>query len=779
MKNFTLSILLILFCIPFFTKGNNAQSPVRFLENKGQWPADILYEAQLTSTPLYLLKNGISFHTNDPDQRELHHDADSSFIVWNMHFVNSNSDVSVTGIDGSPTVNSYLWGNDPSKWVIHPTAFQSVRYNGIYKNTDVVYYASGNDLKYDFELRPGAELSSIKPYYSGVGKLTINSQGDLVITTTYGDQVQKAPVAWQIIEDRKIPVEIKFMLHNDSTFGFHAPYGYNKSTTLIVDPLFQMVWASYTQAIGFSNNINYCFGSTMDKNSDVYLTGMVDGTYPITPGAYSGPGNVVPEIFVSKFSADGTTMLYSTYLPGNSSEHGAAIAVDDSGRAYVTGVIDLNITGIQTFPSTPNAYQQVHDAGSDAFLTVLNPTGTGLVYSSFLGGDGGETGYSIAVGPPGIAYIVGGTSGGTFPLKNSGIPSLAGNQAFVSKFDVSQSGANSLVYSVRIGAGQNNTVAGRGLAVSDSGEVYITGTVFNGFGSFNFPTTAGAYATVYNGGQDNMMSFLCKLSNTIPVTLSYSTLLAPGIASAVALDKPTEEVIVVGATNTFTFPVTPGVIQPAHAGVNGTDAFVMRMNATGTGLIYSTFLGGPLAEGASGVAVNSLGESYITGIAFDNFPTSPGAMQPNNAGSYDFFVAHLNSNASAYACGGATYVGGSDADYTGSFYDYPSPRITLRDYNGVNDTLLISSTTHSQDFPTTPGVYGPIKVNSIADQPVFFKLTCATTAVPPVTAFSTTTTTSCGSVSVDFTDLTSNSPTSWQWNFPGATPSSATVENPQ
>ncbi|HRH65922.1 MAG TPA: T9SS type A sorting domain-containing protein [Bacteroidia bacterium] len=761
-----------------FAETNLSSNHVTFLRNEGQWNPEILYTGQSTATRVAFLRNGLSFsqpgeETELPDGTE-----DHPYLVWNMKFINPCTDLRISGKDGKKSVASYLFGKDARKWVIHPEEFSQINYLSVFNKVDLNFYGYGKELKYDYVVHAGAEINSIKAYYEGINTLSVNAKGELAIGTSYNVQLQKKPVAWQIINGRKKHVDVNYILLNDTTFGFDAVNGYNKNYDLIIDPLFQMVWASYTRATGGGNNINYCFSNAMDNDGNVYLTGIVDGSFPTTAGAYSGPGNVYPEIFVAKFSSDGSTLLYSTYLPGNSSEMGTGLAIDDQGRAYVTGVVDLNITGITNFPSTANAYQPLHNSGSDAFLTVLNPSGTGLVYSTFLGGSGSEQGYGIALGGPGIAYITGATSIGNFPTKATSVFPTGDKDAFVAKFDINQSGANSLIYSVRLGGGAFSQAEGRSIAVNSSGNAFITGKIFSSFGTPLFPTTAGAYTTIYNSGLDGVMSFVTKLSATVPVTLDYSTFLAPGTGNAIAVDAATDNAYIVGSTYTFAFPVTPGALQTSHAGTGGTDAFAIRLNATGSTLMYSTFLGGYWGDIGTGVAVNSIGEAYAVGITQDSFPTSPGAFQPANAGHYDFFVVNLNANGTGYGCGGSTYVGGSDADYSGSFYDYPSPHITLRDHGGQNDTICISSTTHSLDFPTTPGVYEPLKVNGIADQPVFFKMTCYSPGTVPVVNFSSSDSSWCSKKAINFFDASTNNATSWQWYFPGAVPDTSSVQNP-
>lgn len=754
--------------------GNN--SPVTFIKNQGQWIPEIIYKGTSTATSVSLLNDGISFcnageEIENPDGSEVH-----TYYVWNLRFLSTTGSIITEGENLQESKLSYLFGNDPSEWVIHPEEYASINYKNIYHQVDLKFYGQMYDLKYDYIVKPGGSIASIQSAYEGIEELTINSVGELEVRTQWHTQVQRTPVAWQIKNGVQQFVNVQYVLLNDSTFGFTATNGYDQHYDLIIDPLFQMAWASYTNIPGGGNNINYCFANEMDNAGNVYLTGIVDGTFPITPGAYSGPGNVYPEIFVAKFSSDGTTMIYGTYLPGSSSEFGADIAVDALGRAYVTGVVDLNITGITNFPSTPNAYQPVHNSGSDAFLTVLNPTGTGLIYSTFLGGSNSESGYGIALGGNGTAYITGYTSIGNFPVVASQSLPSGDNDVFVAKFDINQSGSSSLIYSARIGGGPFTYCKGRSIAVNSQGNAFITGTVYTSSSTLLYPTSPGAYNNVFNGGMDGTMVFVTKLSSTTPVYIEYSTFIGPGTGNAIAVDPATNEAYVAGTTNTTSFPVTPGALQTVHD--LQADAFALKLNANGSALQYSTFLGGPMSDIGTGLALNSAGEAYISGIAQDQFPTSPGSFQPNNAGTYDFFVVNLNSNGNGYGCGGSTYVGGSDADYSGSFYDYPSPKVSIMDNGGVNDTILVSSTTHSQDFPTTPGSYGPVKINGIADQPVFFKLTCFSPGALPDGDITSTDVSLCDNGTIDFSDQSLNNPTAWTWYFPGAVPSTSTLQNP-
>ncbi len=533
--------------------GNLPAAGSVFLRNEGQWNEAIKYKGISLHSNVYLLENGLSFSQKENNSDSL---PESSFVVWNMKFENTKEGFAIRSMNAEESVYSFFSGNKKENWVIHPESCSSVRYEELYEHIDLKFYANGSQLEYDYVIHPGGRLDDIASSYEGVKNLNINRNGDLEIHTAWDTQIQKAPVSWQIINGVKKQVEIKYILLSDYSFGFAAPDGYDPKWDLVIDPLFEMVWSSYTNITGGNNNINYSYSNAMDAQGNVYLTLMVDGTFPITPGAYSGPGDVFPEIAVAKFSSDGTTLIYWTYIPGNSSEFASDIDVDETGRAFITGRIDLNFTGVTDYPSTPNGFQPIHNAGSDAFITVLNEDGTDIVYSSFLGGNLGDEGYAIECGSDGIAYISGNTSGfGNFPVVDSPTFPTGDLEAFVAKFDINMNGAGSLIYSTRIGAGSFTNSQARGLAINNMGEVFITGYTSTSFNPPIFPTTPGAFQTVYDPDVDGKMSFVTKISNTTPISLVYSTFLAPGIGNSIDVDESTGDAFVTGETNSFLFPV--------------------------------------------------------------------------------------------------------------------------------------------------------------------------------------------------------------------------------
>ncbi|HRH38668.1 MAG TPA: hypothetical protein PK760_10000, partial [Flavobacteriales bacterium] len=279
-----------------------------FLANEGQWPGAILYKGRSATTNVSFLRDGLSFSQVEPEDEEeeaaeahngspVDHHAQPDFIVWNMRFEGMDSNAQVIALHERSSVLNYIAGGAQPMHVVNPKECERLLYQGVYDGIDVEFRMSGYDLEYDYHVHPGAGLAQLRNSYAGIEGLSISAMGDLVVHTSLGDQVQRAPVSWQVIDGVQQAVQVGFVLHNDSTFGFAVRGGYDPTQELVIDPVFELVWASYTRILGGSNNMNYSFANAMDAQGNVYITGYCDGTFPITPGAYSGPGNVYGEVF--------------------------------------------------------------------------------------------------------------------------------------------------------------------------------------------------------------------------------------------------------------------------------------------------------------------------------------------------------------------------------------------------------------------------------------------------------------------------------------------------
>jgi hypothetical protein len=336
-------------------------------------------------------------------------------------------------------------------------------------------------------------------------------------------------------------------------------------------------------------------------------------------------------------NATGSALLYSTYLGGSDDDQGLGIAVD-SGNAYVTG------HGSTNFPTTPGAFQTT---GGGAFVTKLNLIGSGLLYSTFI--TGGNSGHGIAVDAFFDAYVTGFTSSTNFPNNPGTIqPAFGGGaiDAFVAKLNPTGS---ALLYSTYLGGNGNDS--GNGIAVDGSLNAYVTGFT----SSTNFPNNPGTIQPAFGGGPED--AFVAKLNPTGSALL-YSTYLGgTGIGGTgdeegegIAVDA-LGNAYVTGFTGSNNFPTTPGTIQPAFGGTE--DAFVAKLNPSGSALAYSTYLGGREDDMGLGIAVDTARNAYVTGFGGTgffgetNFPTTPGAFQTtagDSTGGFDGFVAKIGAS---------------------------------------------------------------------------------------------------------------------------------------
>jgi len=373
-------------------------------------------------------------------------------------------------------------------------------------------------------------------------------------------------------------------------------------------------------------------------------------------------------------------LVYSTYLGGSSFDQGNGIAVDTLGNAYVTGA-----TASADFPTTTGAFDTSLSGSADAFVTKLDPTGSALVYSTYIGGSNFDQGTAIAVDTLGGAYVTGSTSSSNFPTTAGAFDTtfnFGGDDAFVTKLD--PTGAM-LVYSTYLGSSGEDM--GFGIAVDSVGNAYVTG--YTSFVS-NFPTTTGAFDTTFNGSFD---AFVTKLDATGSF-LAYSTFLGGSgddRGHGIAVDT-FGNAYVTGSTSSSNFPITAGSFDTTFNG--GLDAFVTKLDATGSFLAYSTYLGGISFDQGNGIAVDILGNAYVTGSTGSfNFPTTGSAFDTTyNGGGRDAFVTKLDAAGTMLAY--STYLGGVDDD--------EGLGIALDVLNHV----YVTGVTFSTDFPTS-GAFQP------------------------------------------------------------------------
>ena len=663
--------------------------PLSFEANHGQSDSSVKFLSRGSGYSLFLTSNEavLVLSRSEPDESQKASRLARAAVrarhrksaVVRMTLVNANPQSQAAGHDALPGKSNYFIGNDPAKWRTNIPTYAKVKYEGVYPGVDLVYYGNQGQLEYDFVVAPGADPRLVTLAFEGARDVHIDARGELVLGVESGEVRQHKPVVYQEVAGVKQEVAGRYVMKGKRQVGFQVA-AYDPSRQLIIDPV--LVYSTYLGG----NSLDRGFGIAVDGAGSAYVTGITASTdFPTTSGAAETTDPGASNAFVTKLNATGSELVYSTYLGGSAGDFGRGIAVDGAGSAYVTGntgstdfpttaravqttnggglgdafVTRLDATGSALvystylggsdnetgiaitidgagsahatgvtfstdFPTTAGAVQTTFAGGNtDAFVTRLNATGSGLVYSTYLGGSNSDFGFGIAVDGAGSGYVTGFTNSTDLPTTTGAAqPTYGGGfgEAFVTKLNATGSG---LVYSTYLGGSSDDF--GFGIAVDGGGSGYVTGVTT----STNFPTTAGAAQTIYAGLSD---AFVTRLDAS-GSELVYSTYLGGSDfdeGEGIAVDGA-GSAYVTGDTISTNFPTTTGAAQTTHAG--GSDAFMTQLNVGGSGLVYSTYLGGSSDDRGFGIAVDDTGGAYVTGFtASTNFPTTAGAFQTTHPG---------------------------------------------------------------------------------------------------------------------------------------------------
>jgi hypothetical protein len=558
-----------------------------------------------------------------------------------------------------PSLTHYYAGPDPAGWKTGLPNYASVRYGELYAGIDLTWRNQEGDLEYELRVEPGADAGQIQFRLEGA-QAEIEPNGDLTLVASGGRLRQRRPFAYQDRNGRRRSVPVGYRLAGN-TLGFRLG-AYDRTLPLVIDP--EVRFSSYLGGDGF----DAAYGIAIDGQGNSYITGETAST--VFPGA-SQSMRASRDVFITKLAADGASVIYTTILAGKGRDSGQAIAVDAAGNVYVTG-----IAGESNFPVTGGAFCTTYGGASDAFVARLDSTGH-LVYSTFLGGGGTDAGTGIAVDASGNAYITGYTGSLQFPTTAGAAQrSYRGGfyDAFVAKLN---STGTALLYSTLVG-GSGLDLA-HAIAVNAAGEACIVGYSDSG----DLPVQS-ALQPAAGGGGDAMIGCL-NSSGSAWKYLTYFGGSGRDEANAVALDAA-GNLYAAGTTFSSSFRTTTGAIQTTKR--NDYDAFVLKLNATGTTLAYSTLLGGSGTDSAAAIAVDSQGQAWVAGFTTStDFPTQ--AAWQGYRGSYDAFVAQLSTDATALKF--STYLGGANDD-----------RATALAVD-ASGSSVIAGFTASADFPTTTG----------------------------------------------------------------------------
>ncbi|MBE3117381.1 MAG: SBBP repeat-containing protein [Candidatus Atribacteria bacterium] len=602
--------------------------PIYFIPNKGQVAAQVDYYVQGKDKTIYFTSEGLTYVLSErsaeeqtaektasekerllinPAERKLRSRRDQRRFAVKLDFVGANADVRPSGEEKTGAVISYFKGK-PDEWKAGLPTYSRIVYKNLWPGIDVAYYGTVDKMKYEFVVYPGSDPSLIRLAYRGVSAVEVNGEGRLEVRTPAGDFEDDRPVGYQEIDGDRVDVALKYLLGEQSVIK-PGPSGEEAVTK------------------------SYVYGFDV--------------------GAYDRTKQLV---------LDPAVLVYCGYIGGSDDDCPSGIAVDGSGNAYVTGRTDSNEA---TFPVSVGPDLTFNGGSKEGFVAKVNSTGTALLYCGYIGGSGGDYSYGIAVDSSGNAYVTGQTDSNeaTFPVTIG--PDLTHNggywDAFVAKVD---STGTALLYCGYIGGSDFDL--GSGIAVDGFGNAYVIGNTKST--QATFPVSVGPDLT-FNGSDWDV--FVAKVDST-GTTLFYCGYIGGSdddYGCGIAVDS-SGNAYVIGHTNSTqaTFPVTVGPDLTYNGGA--WDAFVAKVNSTGTALLYCGYIGGSGGDwGSGGIAVDSSGDAYVMGSTSSTQATFPVTVGPdltfNGSDWDDVFVAKISVSGFTISSSptSATVTAGQSAAY--------------------------------------------------------------------------------------------------------------------
>ena len=783
-----------------------------FFENKGQWPEGVLFKTQISGGNIWVQQKKLVFHLQDFSQlHKAHFDGEVTGdpvlkeTVVHLNFLGSNFVQSSEKSKPLPFYYNYFVGKDSTKWASDVHGFEEVTLPNLYDGIDLKLATSKNLTKYEFLVKPSVDPSQIALNYVGQEKIKVERNGNLSLLTSLGKIVEQKPIAYQVIDGKRREIKCEFEI-KDSIVSFKLG-SYNKSVELIIDPV--LVFATYNGAI----SDNFGMTATYGYDGTAYSGGTVYGNnYPLpNPNAFDVASNFtavsgnygITDVFISKYTANGTYMIWSTFLGGGNmidgTETAHSLICDSSNNLYVFGA-----TSSLDFPTTPGAFQGNHNGGNvganflyngvyfsnqgtDIYVSKLSANGQNLLGSTYVGGSSNDgVNYKISGLPYNGTFLydslttnygdqfrgeimldesnnilIGSCSrSSNFPVSNAFQAIKSGGQDAV-VFKLSSNFSN-LLFSSFYGGSQNDACYSIKIDTLDN-VIFAGGTC-----SSNLPGTTGGFTPTYQGGKtDGYVAKITAAGNSI-INASYLGKFDYDQAFFVEIDR-NNNVFVLGQTQSGTFPV----FNAPYSNPNSSQ-FIIKLNNSLTLNLASTVIGngnGTINISPSAFLVDICGNIYISGwganilqnTPLSGMPISPNAFQPTTTG-FDFYLMVLERDFLSLLYG--SYIGGPNAS------EHVDGGTSRFDKNGVVYQSVCGGCGGYSDFPTSPGAWSPSNNSSNCNN-LLFKFDFQ---IIPNAQFSTSTNIGCEDFVVYFNN-SSSLQDEYLWDF-GNNNTTSTIYNP-
>lgn len=735
----------------------SASQPVRYFENKHQWPDAVQFRADIPDGALFVGQGSLTYALYDGAQlRKIHKyfynhppggepaqavSPDLAHHAYRMQLLDANTSTPVQKNGKSTDYRNYFVGNDPGRWASEVFAWSELLYPSVYPGIDWKLYSDGKGLKYDFMLEAGADPARIRLAFSGAESLALVN-GALRITTSVHTMLEAPPVAWQFIRGKKKMIPCRYVLQ-DSILSFEFPDGYNPKLPLVIDPT--VVFSTFSG----STSDNWGFTATYDTAGNLYSGGTVYGPgFPVTPGAFQvtfagGPaptGNMPVDncdMAILKYTGNGNALMYATYLGGYGGDYPHSLYVNENNELLIMGT-----TGAANFPVTPGSFDPTHNGAYDIVVVKMNAAGTALLASTFVGGSGHDginnnapfflpTAHplhyqyaddfrgDIQTDAAGNVYVITSTQSQNFPVTAGAFQTIhAGGLLDACVFKLNST-LSTMLWSTFVGGAQED--AGYSIVLVPDGSVYVAG----GTNSPDFPVGPGGWMPTYQGGRAD--GYVLRLDAT------GSARIAGSFAGTSDYDQNyfvqrdfSGNIYICGQTSGGAYPVAN-----TSYSIPGGGQFVTRLNAGLTNMVWSSTFGLPQNQptlSPTAFLVDQCGFIYFAGWGGQlsnsstlNLPVTTDAFQAVTDGN-DFYLCVFEKDMGGLDY--ATFIGGNQSA------DHVDGGTSRFDKRGIVYHAVCGGCGGFSDFPTTPGVWSNTN-NSTNCNNAAFKIDFGLAVFPP------------------------------------------------